>query len=554
MSIKKLLFALIISFKLSAAFDPGVKAQILYLIHSGKPQRGFELYLSCARECGEEDYELLQEAALRLLESGMLTNDKETQLMCIFGAGVSSHPALLPMLAAGLKSKEMRISLAALHFLERFNDDAAHLRIKEAIISSPFLLVRLEAAYMLAKAQNDTIIEPLEALYWKSPPIAKPLFAQILAPLTSSGATHFFERLLTGEEREVQLMALREAGMHKRDDLLMHIRNKARHSDVALQEAALFSLALLRDHASKELFEQFTTKKSCEMRLLSFFALSELGEKQYLPCIEQEAQKENLFAISLLGKCDEGDFAIETLKKLLESGDAFIRLNAAIALLERGNSACLPTLRKIFFTPSLETIYTERLSSGGGLAYWTTQLPAPKGPPPAALNLLFREQLLSLCIDLPEEDFLLFSREIFEHYMNDLVPTLVSLLISQGSDEAISLLKEMQHKAGAPLIRNYCSLGLYELNVEGPYEEQITHFLQDAANHPLIRFREESEPTLHSPHCLTPEETSQLLIASFETLASKRHATALQALVRAIACGNPKNRYALAGLLLRAAE
>ncbi len=51
-----------------------------------------------------------------------------------------------------------------------------------------------------------------------------------------------------------------------------------------------------------------------------------------------------------------------------------------------------------------------------------------------------------------------------------------------------------------------------------------------------------------------PEETSHFLITVFETLAKSQNQVGIETLIHAIAHGHPKNRYALAGLLMRTTE
>jgi hypothetical protein len=53
---------------------------------------------------------------------------------------------------------------------------------------------------------------------------------------------------------------------------------------------------------------------------------------------------------------------------------------------------------------------------------------------------------------------------------------------------------------------------------------------------------------------LTPEETSKLLVDSYMTIASRRNEKSITFLLEAIQQGNPINRYALMGLLMRATE
>ena len=57
-----------------------------------------------------------------------------------------------------------------------------------------------------------------------------------------------------------------------------------------------------------------------------------------------------------------------------------------------------------------------------------------------------------------------------------------------------------------------------------------------------------------SDFTLTPDETSRLLIESFLSIANQRDERSIAFLLKAIQLGNPQNRFALMGLLMRATE
>jgi hypothetical protein len=168
-----------------------------------------------------------------------------------------------------------------------------------------------------------------------------------------------------------------------------------------------------------------------------------------------------------------------------------------------------------------------------------------------------REHLLREAIHLPEADFLKLARRIFINNQSDLVPTTIALLENLQTDGAISLLKEGAEKIATPLVRDYCHLALFRLQQEGPYEEYINHWVMNQKEAQLIQFHlllpwkyrlEQSDYTL------SPEETSRLLIEAFVSIASRRDEKSVAFLLEAMQTGNPQNRYALMGLLMKATE
>ena len=174
-----------------------------------------------------------------------------------------------------------------------------------------------------------------------------------------------------------------------------------------------------------------------------------------------------------------------------------------------------------------------------------------------ALTISVRESILRDSLELPEESFLKIARLILETKQNELIPLLVSLLENQKSPEGIELLKVKSQTAGAPLIRAYCNLALFRLKEAGPYEDNLKKWVLSKKSHELIQFR----PSLpwaarlsESKFELTPEESSSLLIESYQVLAERHDEKSIDFLLSTLQEGDNKNLPVLAGILLRAIQ
>lgn len=293
-------------------------------------------------------------------------------------------------------------------------------------------------------------------------------------------------------------------------------------------------------------------------RLSSAFALYEMGDENARAIIEEEAKKDNLYAICLLGKMNTGT---HLLIEKVKSQDAQVRLNATIALLDQKNSHALVGLFDIFIQRANDLAFQSIPSPGATLLSY-------KATPSALQNLkntpfLFevslrqREEILVKTLELPEDDFIEAAHMIFSCGQHDLIPLLVRLLENQRSPIGIQLLKEQSERLGSPFIRAYCNLALFRLNEKGSYETKVLEWVKKNETHNLIEMR----PILpwkiraeKNPYSLTLEEQSRLLVESFETLALSHREEAISALLDAIKNGNEHNRYLLAGLLIRAAQ
>ncbi|MFZ0566317.1 MAG: HEAT repeat domain-containing protein [Chlamydiales bacterium] len=553
MLIRIILTAGMISSFLFASFPGEVSAQMLYLLHRGEVQRAFQIYLDHSTE--GHDFDLLQQAAIQLLKQGARSDDLEIQLMSLFGAGVANSAELIPVLEKGLLSSEMKIQLVALSYLSRLQDDEADLLLVKAL-SSPFLLTRLEACYQLASKNHPSILGLLQSLMVKVPTEVRPLFPQIACKIEGAQAHAYMRQLLTDNDINVRLSAILTVAQEKRDDFLIQIRDLATQAHHAIQESAALTLGELKDTQSLEILRKLLTSKRVTVRLAAAVGLYSLGEETYLTVIEEEAAQGNLFAIHILGKLRKGE---DLLKKLIHHEDRDVRLNTILSLLNMRSREAKEHLKEILMCDKQDLGFIQTVSAGGGLKTWKT-IPSANShskiyPTLKGQTRLLREEALILSLELPESDFLEIARLVFEERQYDLIPLTIAALESRKSDQVIELLKEMQQKAGVPFIRHYCTLALYRLMEEDFYEKQLIQWVEKANNQALIQFREENSiADRDSTYVLTPEETSQILIDTFETFAQTQSERGTEVLIQAIAYGNPKNRYALAGLLIRTTE
>jgi len=128
------------------------------------------------------------------------------------------------------------------------------------------------------------------------------------------------------------------------------------------------------------------------------------------------------------------------------------------------------------------------------------------------------------------------------------------MLENLDTTETILLLKEQQQRPGAPLIRAYCTLALSRIEKSQHYIDALEQWLERQQKHPVIQFRPiitKEDGDIHSPFKLTVQETSQLLIEAFETLAQIQTNKGIDILLSSLAHGHNKNKYIIAGLLIK---
>jgi len=534
------------------------REHVSYLMQSKEIDASIELYEEYKKELGRHDFEVLQRMGTIILEQGVRSADPEIQLLSLFGAAIAGLSSSIDILEQGVKSTNGETLMASIQFLARMQDDRCDELLTKAM-ASPFLMARMEAGYHLAARKHRKATGHIEALMYKIPHEFWFYFPQFFALIGTSDAIGVLRQLMEDSNSMVRVEAILSAARYGRDDLLTKIRSHATHLHMDEQEAAASALGMLKDSKSIPQLRKLSTSPGTNVQLAALRSLYLLGDTSALEKVLPLANEGNLFAIELLGDMPGSEEALVTL---LKNVNIHVRINAGMALLKRRDGRCLPIIEEILLRDARDLGFQPQVSLGHSLTAWKVipsleqhQKELPYDLYAISLNL--REQLLIQCLELQQNEFLHIAHRIFDTRQYDLVPLLVSLLENHQTDEAVKLLKHKAHQTGSPQIRAYCNLSLYRLNQPGPYEQAVRDWVVQAKATEMIRFRP-SVPfnmrTANSPFELTPEESSRLLIEAYQTLSDRHDTRAIDILLEAIKEGNPKNRYALAGLLIRAIQ
>lgn len=531
---------------------------ILYLMHTGEVAKALQAYQEYREKIGANDFELIEQIGLILLDQGFRSRDAEIQLLTVFGAGISLNEKALYILDSAISDGQPELQLIALNFLSRYQNDKADQAIHHAMASN-HLLIRLETAYQLAIKKDPKAVGQTEALMAKVPEEIWPIFPQIFAQSGSPEAKKILRKMLTHPNENVRIAAIMSLAEHGHDDFLPHIRRMAAHHGAAQQEACATALGMLKDESSAQRLQELSRNVNPNVRLAALNALYLLGRQEVVQEIIQIACKGDIFAVSLLGTMPGSE---NLLAQLMQHDNLQLKVNAAIALLELGDRRCLPVIAQLLVRSSRD-IGIGKVSSQGTSLTAVKAIPSAQqnfedAPVNLELSLHLRESLLAQSIELPENDFIALADAIFDVQQNDLVPALVEVLENHPTPAVIALLKKHQQKAGAPLIRNYCNLTLYRMKQPGPYANNLQAWVTQQQNIDLIRFRPLVTLDVREMHDaafeLTPQETSKLLVDAFEAFVASQDDKGIDVLISIIQTGNPKNKYALIGLLMRAIQ
>lgn len=552
-----LLFVFLVTF--DSAHTDVEGNRILYLMRSSQMNSAIELYKQHALSLGYHDRELLQQMGVALLEQGQRSDDVEARVMTLFGAGIAANDKTLYILEEGIRSSNPQIQLISLNDVSRYQND----RVEEAIraaLTSNYLLIRLEAIHQLALRKSRLAVSQSEALMCKVDKELHPIFPQFFAMVGTVEAMKVMNKLLSSPDENVRVATIKSAADFGCDNLISSVRMLATQHGMKQQEACAYALGIFKDQVSVPKLQMLSQSSSSYVKLAALQALYRLGKLEARSEVEQQAKAQDLFAIHMLAEMPGSENALE---ELLHSSNIHVRVNAAFALLQRRDPRCLPMLGDILVRDPRDLAFSFVSSPGKALKALRVTPSAQHNLEDAPMlkeeSLAIREEALRKALELPEKEFLRICASLMYYKQNELIPTLVTLLEQLQTPEAIALLKQGQQQVGAPLIRNYCALSLFRLNISDMYGKQLQEWMKKQINEDLIRFRA-VEPfswfkkDTKSTFQLTPEETSMLLIQGFEAFTQKQEDQGIDVLLEAIQNGNAINRYALAGLLIRAAQ
>ena len=543
----------------SPLFSGISKNQALYLVQADEVEKGISLYQKWASENQTHDFSILEQMGYILLNRGARSGDEETLLLSMYGLGIAESTEGMDLYEQGMNSHNPMTQMATIQFLSRIQEDAVESLLFKAF-SSPFLVVRMEAAFALAQRRSDTAIGMINSLMQKLPPMFHVYFPELFAMIGTPDAMGILKQMAGHPILSVRLSSILSAARFGRDDFLTQIRAGVTHKDQAEQETCAAALGYLKDSHSIPELKKLTTSNHHNVALAASLSLSKLGDLSHRDFIVESAKHKNPLAIPLLYDIPSSE---PLLTHLLSDYSFPIRVNAALVLLKKRNTKCIQTLLKMLIKDETDLGFQPITSLGHTLTAWKvvpscTQYAKKMQQDIPGITLALKEQILSEALELPEEDFLNIARQIFKAKENELIPILIHLLENLNTPDAIALLREESLHAGAPFIRTYCHLALLRLKVDGLHKDYIYDWMKSQKGHELFQFREMLSWTERNEkegsYLLTPKEKSRLLIECFETVVKMHDLEGIDILLSAIATGHEKNRYLLSGLLLQAIQ
>ena len=530
--------------------------QILYLAQSQQISSAIQRYFSYRNQRGTHDFALLQKIGLLQLRPLPWKAAAQLQIANLYGAMLTQHTAFLPLFAAALQHPHPAVQLVAVDCLARMQQAEADQLLQQAM-ASDYLDVVLAAAQHLAQQHKANALEQIRALFEKVDSSQRPLFPAFFAALGTPAAVKLLRQTLCDKDINVILQAIIAAGQTGCDELALEILDLLNSPDLQLQEACIQALTLFLDQRAVEPLQKLTASKDGAVQVSACLGLYRLGQWTQKNVLEKQAlATKNVFAIYALGQIAQTQ---PVLTQLLQASDPHVRLNAAMALLQQQDPACVEVLLPLLLADQTDLALEQRCSAGGGLIAWkawpAANLWVQKKPWLHEQSLRLREDVLQQMGNLPECAFIAVATALFDSEQNDLIPMLIQQLEQLHTPAVVEILEQYQQKLGSPLIRYYCTLALFHLQPNKNDGRSLINWVEQQMQTQIIQFRPFiTEKNFNKTAALTPEEHSRLLITILETLAQEKQTIGIDLLLWALGEGHFDNRPILAGLLLNSCQ
>lgn len=522
-------------------------SQIAYFLQNHQFPSAIWTYQKKAYLDKRHDPALLEKIATAILEEGMESLDIPKKLVAYYSMVACSYMPTLSQLNTAIRARHPGLQIAAIHLLKQHTDDRSE-EILKLGLTSPFPIIQLTTACVLAQKKFPKAYALIESLFFKVPAAMHIYFPEFFATLNTLESKRRVIQFINDRDEKIRIAAVISSMHHKIEETLPYIQSMLTHTNPLEQEACLFALSHMNDTSSLSRMKSLIESACDEVALSSSFALYTLGYHEYYMRIVALAERENLFAIALLGSIPEAN---ECLYKLLKNSNFTVRMNAAIALLQLRDSQCVPVIMEIFQVVNEGTDLVQITSQGGCMQYIKTlakrkgaQKNEPRNSVPILGNLLVQSS------ELTQSDFLTIAKFLLNSKNCTLIPLAVQILENLQTPEAIDLLEYGASALGNPLLRGYSQISLFKL---GRYSLTPTfhQFLQKSLQISLVNYDEIRDTKNIGIFTLQPEEKLRLILTSLQVIASESCEESIDTLLQCLGNSHEMNRYVLAGLLLQ---
>lgn len=545
-------------------FPEAISHKILYTSQKSVEQ-ALNSYLKALDTYGEHDFSLLRTISIYCLKQGLQSPDPYTRKSTIIGAGLVGSEESLDILSQAMDTEDPLQQLFVLSVISQHLGNAADELLFQAL-SSPYPIIRLEAAYRLACRKNIKVIDYLHAFIHKLPEDIQCLAAAIFLKLETEESDTYVRQLLSSPKATTRNHVTLLIGEYRQKRFLPTLRNLLTSASPLDREAAIYALGLMKDGQSYHMIKRLSENQNPDISLAAAQALLALGkEEESLPILTKQIQENRCYAIYTARFLSKEVGIPLILPLFLQSSNLEVKLNAALALIHL--KCDHPQLLSFMTEWLVQPHYTQALlpifSPGHATQAWRYRnliLPTHSIERAKALSTIqaTEEQILISLLELPKEAYLPYIERILKSQKTSLAAKAITFLAHSSHQRALDILHQASQLPGEPVIRAYANLALYNLTKDPKNKLALHHYAQELITETLVFFdAEEEQPHPNSPYLryqISPEIRAKLMLDILEALVTSKNPEDIRLLVQLMTQIQAKNRHILAGLLMKIIE
>lgn len=492
-----------------------------------------------------------------ILEEGLKSKDPEETLISLYGLSVSDYTPSAQSMLEVLKKKNFYTQSYLLQVLQKNLNSSTEEILTQAGHSS-FFPIRLQALYQLTQRQEINSLNKIQALKQKLHKSYHFVFTPLIASHRSKESEDELKKMLKEPSTSLRASVLLAIGEQQLTSLLPEVKKAFTHVNPVEKEAAIFALSHYPDLKLHDLLKKETSSTNKHLALASYVALFNLGFIEYKEKILSFAKQNNPFALLLLHEI--GDES-QTLIKALKNPDETIQINALWGLLRYKDPRALPALEKVLQMNPLNQIINVEHSPANTLHHLSIDSPTIDNDDvfeqEIAVTLHMKKMFLSFLRQYPEKDALPFCKKILASNKHPFQRELIHIIESFDSENSLALLRSLSHSIGAPLKRGYALTALYRKSTKPADQDRFYKWLKVQSSDTIIQFSKTANPlsSLYvKPYELSPEEHTGLTTEALLTASASHEEKYLKLIIELFNTCHKKNRYALAGILMKAVQ
>lgn len=535
------------------------------ILQADRTSHSLSLYLNALQTHEDHDFFVLRKIAENCLRQGLFSSDPQIRKGVIIGSGLANSLETLDILSLAMEDPDPIQQLLVLSSLSSYSGKTSNEILLKAL-SSPYPMIRLEAAYRLAGFKNIKVVDHLHSFIHKLPEEVRALSAAIFLRLETEESDSYIRELLTSPNSVIRNYTALLIGEYKQKRFISTLRKFLTSASTLDQEGALYSLGKLKDGLSYPHIKRLSKKDSPDLSLAAAQAFIDLGnEEEALPILKQQVLEERPRALYTCRSLSKEEGISLLLPVFLSSKHGETQLNAGLSLLHLG---CTHPALLEYFISWLEISHTHQTimltySPGRATSSWKfTAIMLPDNPSERSRVLSFihntEEYVLNLLLQLPNDAFLPYVNRMIRSQKTNLAAKTIAALSQKPQKYSLDILSQAAQLPGEPIIRAYADLALYHLTKEPQYKKLLhKHAIHLVHQTFLFIDTESNTPQPQSTYLryqVAPEAKAQLMLDILETLVSTKTHEDIRFLIQLMIQTNPKNLPVLSGLLMKMIE